>query len=58
MAVRKYIYTFNGQPFSLELDLGDPEGTDVINLGRLETKQMYLSQMKKGILMIYGLKIS
>ncbi|MGX7687323.1 hypothetical protein ACWA1C_09185 [Flectobacillus roseus] len=38
MAVRKYIYTFNGQPFSLELDLGDPEGTEVINLGELADK--------------------
>ncbi|MDI9872232.1 hypothetical protein [Flectobacillus roseus] len=38
MAVRKYIYTFNGVPYSLELDLGDPEGTEVINLGEIGDK--------------------
>lgn len=48
MAVRKYIYTFNGQPFSLELDLGDPEGTDVINLGEIGDKANVPVSNEKG----------
>ena len=38
MALRKYIYTFNGVPYSLDLDIGDPEGTEVINLGEIADK--------------------
>ncbi len=38
MALRKYIYTFNGVQYTLELDIGDPAGTEVINKGEIADK--------------------